>query len=157
ARRLGLNVVGIGLPGHFVVRYLPAKGDGRLLDPYDACQEVSLAEARKRVEAATGRAFQDEYLVPITKKAIVVRMLHNLMGIARAESDAKGMLRYLDTILAIRPESGQERLMRAAVRFQSGNRPGASADIQWLIDRKPSDVPLEKVEELERLLNGAER
>jgi regulator of sirC expression with transglutaminase-like and TPR domain len=157
AQRLGLNVVGIGLPGHFVVRYLPAKGDGRLLDPYDACQEVSLAEARKRVEAATGRPFQDEYLIPITKKAIVVRILHNLMGIARAESDARGMLRYLDTILSIRPDSGQERLMRAAVRFQSGDRPGASADIRWLIDRKPSDVPFEKVEELERLLNGSER
>src|SRR5216684_5716061 len=32
ARRVGLKVVGIPLPGHFVVEFLPEKGEGKLID-----------------------------------------------------------------------------------------------------------------------------
>ena len=35
ARRLGLKVVGVGLPGHFVVRFEPKMGETQLLDPFE--------------------------------------------------------------------------------------------------------------------------
>ena len=38
ARKVGLNVVGVGLPGHFVVRHIPAQGESQLIDVYDAAR-----------------------------------------------------------------------------------------------------------------------
>ena len=157
ARKLGVRVEGVGLPGPFVVRFVPAKGNSQLLDPFEGCREVTLAEARERVEAATRKPFQDEYLSPVSKKAIIIRMLHNLMGIARGEGDSKGVLRYLDTILAIAPDSAQERLMRAAMLFQTGDRKGAVEDAHWLRDHRPAGIPIEKLEELERLIERSEQ
>ena len=157
ARRLGLKVEGVGLPGHFVVRFVPSKGNSQLLDPFDGCREVTLVEARKRVEVATGQPFQEEHLSPVSKKAIVVRMLHNLMGIAREEGDSKAVLRYLDTILAVAPESAQERFMRAAMLFQMGNPKRAAEDAHWLRDHRPAGIPIEKLEDLERLIDHSQQ
>ena len=34
-RRVGLNIQGVGLPGHFVVKHVPAKGAEQLIDVFD--------------------------------------------------------------------------------------------------------------------------
>ena len=50
AKRLGLRVEGVGLPGHFVVRYSPAHGESRLIDVFEGGQLVRAAdEAARRV------------------------------------------------------------------------------------------------------------
>src|SRR5262249_6316559 len=91
ARRLGVKVVGIGLPGHFVVQHVPAQDAGELIDVYEGGQPLSRDEADKKVRALARRPLKDEDLAPVTKRAIVVRMLHNLLGIARDERDGMGM------------------------------------------------------------------
>src|SRR5262249_3387602 len=35
ARKIGLKIVGVSLPGHFVVRHEPAEGDAQLIDVYE--------------------------------------------------------------------------------------------------------------------------
>ena len=35
ARRLGVTVDGVGLPGHFVMRHVPKKGEGKFIDVYE--------------------------------------------------------------------------------------------------------------------------
>src|SRR5439155_20180561 len=35
ARRVGLKVEGVGLPGHFVVRVLPSKGEPQFIDVFE--------------------------------------------------------------------------------------------------------------------------
>jgi regulator of sirC expression with transglutaminase-like and TPR domain len=157
ARRVGLKVVGIGLPGHFVVQYLPAKGEAQLLDVYEGGSVLSQAEAQQRVRDITGQPLKKEHLAAVTKKAILVRMLQNLINITRAEGDVKGVLRYLDTILALTPEAADERLLRAAGRFQLGNRQGALEDVEWLLDHHPEGMKVERVLEFRRLLTRPER
>jgi regulator of sirC expression with transglutaminase-like and TPR domain len=157
ARRMGLRVVGIGLPGHFVVKHVPAKGEGQLIDVYEQARSLSLEEARKKVQAITDRPPREAEFAPVTKKAIIVRMLHNLMGLTREDGDVKGALRYLDTILAIAPESAQERALRAAARFQTGNKRGALEDVDWLLDHQPDGVNLDRIHELRRLITRPDR
>ena len=54
ARRLDLPVVGIGLPGHFIVRY--AHGDdARYLDPFHRGCVLSVDDCRRLVEEAVRR------------------------------------------------------------------------------------------------------
>jgi regulator of sirC expression with transglutaminase-like and TPR domain len=158
ARRLGLKVEGVALPGHFVTRFVPAKGEPQLIDVFEGGQALSREDAAKKVEALTGEPVKDEHLAPAAKKAIVVRMLHNLMNLAESDRDAEGMLRYLDTILAVAPDSVQERGMRAALRAQTGRRQGALEDLDWMLEHKPPDVDLEKVRAFRRrLLEQPER
>jgi serine protease Do len=78
ARRLDLHVEGVGLPGHFVVRYRPAAGEARLIDVYDGGQEISTKEAEERVLEATKTPLTEEQQRAMTKRAIVVRILSNL-------------------------------------------------------------------------------
>jgi regulator of sirC expression with transglutaminase-like and TPR domain len=153
ARRLGVNVVGVGLPGHFVVKQVPTKGEPQLIDVYEGAKPLSRETASKLVEAYTGKPLAEEQLAAISKKAILVRMLHNLLRFPREERDAKGMLRYLDTILTITPDAGEERWMRALLRNSAGNKESARADIDWLLEHHPAGMDMERVEEFRRFLD----
>jgi serine protease Do len=157
ARRLKLRVVGVGLPGHFVVRHAPARGEPQLLDIFDGGRPLGPEEVRQRVEAVTGRPLREADQAGVSKQAILVRMLHNLLGVARDEGDLPGVRRYLDTIVAIAPDAGPERLLRAAVRSQTGDRQGALEDVEWLLDHRPAGTDVDRVLELQRLLTRPER
>lgn len=156
ARRLKINVVGVPFPGHFMVRHEPAKGEIQVIDVYDGGKFLSEKEAEAAVQRITGKPLQKEHLVAAGKKAILVRMLHNLLNVAESEKDGEGMLRYLDAIVTITPDAGTERWLRAVLRFQAGQRQGALEDADWLLDRQPPGVPIERVRELRGMLKGEE-
>jgi regulator of sirC expression with transglutaminase-like and TPR domain len=156
ARRIGLNVVGVGMPGHFVVKYVPAKGAEQLIDVYDGGKFLSREEAGRIVQGITERPLRDEDLAAVSKKAIIVRMLQNLYGVAGREKDLPGLLRYLDTLLAVAPDSALERWMRAVYRYQDGQRRGALEDTDWLLKQKPTGIDLNRVRQLRKLLTESD-
>jgi regulator of sirC expression with transglutaminase-like and TPR domain len=153
ARGLGLKVVGVGLPGHFIVRHIPAKGEAKLIDVYEGGKEMTRAEAEKRVRGQLERALQDEDLAVTGKKAILVRILHNLLGLAQEEQDVFGALRYLDAIVSITPDAGRERWMRAMLRYNTRQREGAREDADWLVEHHPEGIDPKLVQELRERLS----
>jgi regulator of sirC expression with transglutaminase-like and TPR domain len=157
ARRLGLNVVGVGLPGHFVVKYVPTKGEPQLIDVFEEGKPLSRQDADRKVRASTGRPLEEKDLAAVTKKAILTRMLHNLLGVAQQSRDAEVMLRYLDTILAIAPEAAEERGARAVLRFQTGRRQESLTDVDWLLEHQPEGLDLDRLREFRRMLVRPER
>ena len=152
ARRLGLTVAGVALPGHFVVRDETGKGPGQLIDVYEGGKDLTDKDAEDRVLKITGRPLEKKDLAAVSKKAIVLRMLHNLINVSQNEKDRDGMLRYLDAIVAVAPESHEERWARAVFRFQAGLRDAALADCDFLINAAPPDTDLDRVRELRKLL-----
>jgi regulator of sirC expression with transglutaminase-like and TPR domain len=157
AHRLGLKVVGVGLPGHFVVRHVPAKGEAKLIDVYDGGKEMTRAEAEKRLRAQLDRPLQEGDLATTGKKAILVRIMHNLLGLAREDQDVTGALRYLDAILTVTPDAGRERWIRALLRYNSRQREAAKEDADWLIEHHPEGVDLKRVRELRERLDDEEK
>ena len=151
ARRLGVNIVGIGLPGRFVVAHKPAAGESRLIDVYEDAADVSRAEAELRIRTSLGPELDDaavaSFFEPVTKRAIVLRMLQNLLGISR--SDPAALHRYLNAMLAISPEQGQYRLMRAVVRYQLQQRERALDDVRWILVHEPAGIDLDQVRALQ--------
>ena len=152
ARRLGLKVVGIGLPGHFVVRFHPKKGEPQLIDVFENAKTITKEDAAKRIEKALDRPLKEDDLLAVPKRAIIVRMLNNLLRVSSDESDAPGSLRYLDAILTVAPDSVPERGMRAGLRYKTGDNAGALIDVDWLLEKKPEDVDLDRVREFRKLL-----
>ena len=151
ARKLKLNVVGLALPGHFMVRHDPAKGKPQIVDVF-AGKAISRDEADRKVKQVARRASMDEDYKPVAKKTIAIRMLHNLINVAEGEKDRASMLRYLDGIVAIDADAHEERWARAVFRFQSNLRAGSLEDCEYLITTPPADVDLERVRELRRFL-----
>jgi regulator of sirC expression with transglutaminase-like and TPR domain/S1-C subfamily serine protease len=152
ARRVGAKVVGVGMPGHFIVRFMPTKGEPRLIDVYERGETMSREEAEKRIRAITGGALKEEHLAAVTKKAIVVRMLQNLKNVAMGERDNAALLRYVDTILTVTPDSADERLIRALLRFRSADKQSALEDVNWLMENKPDGIDLEEVQKLKEAI-----
>jgi len=144
------------LPGHFVVQYLPEKGDGRLIDVFEGGKALTRQGADKRVQELGAESLTDSELKPAGKKAIVVRMLHNLLRIAGRNRDVSGTLHYLDAILAIDPEAAHDRLMRAVLRYQTGQKKEALADTEWFLDQDKKSPNTERALELRRLIEREE-
>lgn len=154
-RRINLNVEGVALPGHFVVRHVPKKGKPTLIDVFEGAKIMTRQEAIEKVETISGLKFDEEYLKAVQNRDVIVRMLYNLMNVAEREQDFVGMLRYLDTLVHIDPESGGERAMRAAVRYRLDDIKGALEDADWLLEKKPAGLDLERVRSFrERLLES---
>ncbi len=149
-RRVGLNIAGIGLPGHFVVRHLPKTGEGDILDVFNAAEVLSPDQARARA-VELGLAPEDA-LWPMSKPDIVVRMLNNLLADGRQARELPRCLRYLDAILVTAPDSSSHRWERAVYRYQSQDRQGAAADCEWLLANPTADIELDRVRELHSLV-----
>lgn len=152
AARLDLHVEGIGLPGHFIVRHVPKQGRPQLIDPFEGGKPVTRAEAALRVLEHAGRPLRAEDLVAAPKRAIIVRMLRNLLGVATSESKPDEMLSYLDAILAIEPGSIDDRSMRAVVRFQAGQKSAARDDVDWLLEHPAEGLDIDRLLDFRRML-----
>jgi serine protease Do len=152
--RAGMEVSGVGLPGHFVVKQVTSESE-QLIDVFDRGALMSRDDADEIVRGATGRPLDETLLAAATKRAIVLRMLSNLIGLAQQKRDREALLRYLEAWLAIDPEAAQERGLRAVVRFESGRRAAAVADLDVLLDRRPEGADLERIAELREYFQNA--
>ena len=161
ARRLGLTVEGVGFPGHFLVRYEPAGGEPRWLDVFERAAERTRTElaARRRDEAGT--EITEDDLAAAAPKAILARMVNNLLGIAVREGNQADVLRYLDAMLVINPDSARDRVMRMVTAARLDRREAAVADARWLLERMPPGIDLDQVrglrDRLETPADAAER
>jgi regulator of sirC expression with transglutaminase-like and TPR domain len=77
AERLGLPVKGVGLPGHFLVKY-DAPATEIYIDPHNSGRLLSRKEC---VQCLTGAGYylKEEYIASSTSRDIVIRMLRNLV------------------------------------------------------------------------------
>lgn len=154
-KRLELPIVGVGLPGHFVVRYQPADGPGQLIDVFDRGQELTQDAAQKKVLEATGGEWDEAYLDAMTHRSILVRMLRNLFSEARAAEDTERMLRYTNLVLLLDPESASDRFYRAVLALQSDRLELARSDVDWLLVHELEGLPRRTVEDLSRAVDRA--
>jgi regulator of sirC expression with transglutaminase-like and TPR domain len=153
AQRIGLDGVGgLPLPGHFMVAFKPKEGADQIIDVFNGGRILSRTEAQDRIVETTGQGFQDTDYRRATKREIIVRMLRNLLAIAQRSESPAEVLRYLDAIVTLSPESVPDRLARAQVRLQTGDTPAAKSDFKWLLDHQPAGVDLDRIAEFYRTL-----
>jgi regulator of sirC expression with transglutaminase-like and TPR domain len=149
ARRIGLQTVaGVSLPGHFVVKYIPPRGQEQLIDVFDGGKPLTRTAANELVLNFTSAPLKDEQLKSAGKRDIIIRMLQNLLRAAQQRESTADSLRYLDVIVALAPDAPLERYSRALLRLRSGDSPGAKADFKWLLDNQPAEIDLERLMEL---------
>jgi regulator of sirC expression with transglutaminase-like and TPR domain len=75
--RVGATVVGVGMPGHFVVADLSGVSP-RYLDPFNDWMPLSHEDCERLVRRSAGVALQPHHLAPVDERAMLLRMLANL-------------------------------------------------------------------------------
>jgi regulator of sirC expression with transglutaminase-like and TPR domain len=104
ARRAGLALFGVGLPGHFVVGG-PALPDGRYLDPFDGgrLSDASGVAERVREILDTSIELPPEAFLPDSPRAILRRVLANLRRSFEKRGRLEEMLTALECAEALVP------------------------------------------------------
>jgi len=102
ARRLGVPLVGVGLPAHFLVAEVDPSSMRplRWFDCFDAgaaLDERACEALYRRASGDAGR-FDAAWLQPVTSRQIIVRVLNNL----KASAQRRGDLRLLQRVMHLR-------------------------------------------------------
>ena len=107
ASRINFPLVGVGMPGHFLVKHTYID---IFIDPYEQGSIISEAECEQRMHKALGREipFDRELLAPSPKLRTVMRMLNNLRNVYAGTRQFTRALRMTELALALNPESGGE-------------------------------------------------
>jgi regulator of sirC expression with transglutaminase-like and TPR domain len=152
ARQLDLKVVGIGLPGHFVVAQMEEDREPLLIDVFENAKLLKRKDAEKIVRNFGGVPLQNEHLEPVDNRAIIVRMLRNLIGISNNNETPQVVLRYLNTLILLQPDSPQEYLNRALMHMRLKQNEKAKADVLWLLEKDSPRLDRNRLMELYRRL-----
>jgi regulator of sirC expression with transglutaminase-like and TPR domain len=122
AGRLGLDVRGIGLPGHFIAALYHTSGK-IFIDPFHRGEIRSVRDCLEIVRTYTGETVvpDSNWLQPIGRKEFLARMLRNLKLIyARQENDVM-LFKMVHWILTLQPEAPAELSLRATLYEAMGN------------------------------------
>ena len=109
ARRGGLEVEGVGLPGHFVVRvHTPARP--LLVDPFHGGTLLTEKDCQERLDRIFNSKvkLEPKMLRACKRKDMLERMLRNLKAIYLRDQDTDRALRVVDLIVRIQPGSAED-------------------------------------------------
>ena len=147
-RRLGVPMVGVGMPGHFLVRdgldadTFADPFDGRLLDR-DGC-ERAFAETQPEM------TFDVSFLAPIGTRAIVTRLLANLKGIYLARRDRRALAWVLGLRVLVPGVPLEERRELASALAADGRFLDAAAVLDQLVETAETAGDAAMAEEADR-------
>jgi regulator of sirC expression with transglutaminase-like and TPR domain len=130
-RQVGLPIMGVGLPGHFIVQYVAQTGPF-WIDPFHAGEILTHADCVARVRQIYGQEapWHEAYLQPVSDHAILQRMLYNLKAIYVQQGDYQRALGAVERLLLLSPEATTEVRDRGLLHSQLGHLEAALDDLQ---------------------------
>jgi regulator of sirC expression with transglutaminase-like and TPR domain len=159
--RVGVPFEGVGFPGHFLVRVPAGAGEHLILDPFNAGQRVDddelLGRLRTLADANKGPRFETvpaEFLTPTSSRAMLGRMLRNLLRIyLERDSDAEALL-TVDLLLVMTPQGADEIRTRGFLYERLGCPAAAAQDFRRYMELAPDAEDMEQIRtRLSRLLD----
>lgn len=152
-QRVGLDLEGIGLPGHFIAG-ARIGGEHVLLDPFHGGAILTVDGCRDVVARALGQPVElvAEHFAPVTRRQFLTRMLTNLkVGYWRREQWDKAV-GVVDRLLVLNPTAGGERRDRGVAWARQGELARGIADWERYLTEFPGAPDREQVrKELRRL------
>jgi regulator of sirC expression with transglutaminase-like and TPR domain len=117
--RAGMPLQGVGFPGHFLMRLSGEPGD-LLLDPFRGARSVHEDDCRRMLLESTGGRvpFEPGHTASVGKRAMVLRLLHNLKGAWLRAGDDVQALSAVDRLLVLRPGDPDELRDRGLLLYR---------------------------------------
>ncbi|MBI4549891.1 MAG: hypothetical protein HY714_03080 [Candidatus Omnitrophica bacterium] len=101
AERLQLPLMGVGMPGHFLIK-LATEGGSLFIDAFNQGQCLSRDDCKKWL-IKSGFGFKEEYLSAVNDEEIVGRMIRNLVCVYSAKRENRKAEVLSDYLRAITP------------------------------------------------------
>ena len=139
-RRCGLEIEGVGLPGHFIARAV-GPADDILFDPYHGGQFLDRDACSLLVATVTGRPYTvtDESLEPTPAGCFALRMLTNLKGTYLRRQDYARAARTVRRLVQLQPADATQR-RDLGVCLVHADRPGPAIDhLEAYLGTEPPD------------------
>jgi regulator of sirC expression with transglutaminase-like and TPR domain len=154
-RRCGLEVHGVGFPGHFLCKV--DLGDGELVvDAFSRGHLLGLDEIKKRLTVAAPRVpFDARVLRPARPKEILVRMLQNLCAVYQKKNDLVRALSAVDRLLLLSPQNMRYLRERADICEKLGGPQAAARDLERVLELDPEASDAAALRARVRRLRGA--
>jgi len=144
ARRVGFPLVGVGMPGHFLLKHFDERGDELLIDVFDGGKILTQAGCQQRLDDIYGGqvVLEREHLLAVTNRQVLTRMLNNLRQIYIAGRNLRKATEVLDFVLTLHPRSAEDVKQRAVLLYSSNKQSAALRDFEEYVRLAPdaSDV-----------------
>jgi len=147
ARRVGFQLFGVGMPGHFLLKHYDVDGHSILIDAFERGSIVTEDDCRQKLDSIySGQvALQPEFLLPVTRRQMLTRMLNNLRSIYLSQRDFRRAVQVVDLILVIYPRSPEDMKQRAVLRYNLNDYRGALSDFEEYVKMSPDASDAEEI------------
>jgi len=154
AKRVGAPFVGIGMPGHFLVRHREVAD--LFIDPFHGGILLSKDECAARLRQVAGDTltWSDAHLSPVSNREFLARMVRNLKASYARVKDLERALRMIEWLIAFDPAIAAELRDRGLVQYHLGRRDDALRDLRAYLDKDPDAADAADVRRLVTLLDG---
>lgn len=133
ARRCSIQVLGVGMPGHFLLR--DHEDPNNFVNPFEG-KMISRYEAQELfVRLHPSAEFKEEYLDQVTNQSILSRMLNNLRMIHLKSRSTKDLIPVLELALCFGSPSIAEAQQLASALEAVGRTDEAARHMDELAER----------------------
>jgi regulator of sirC expression with transglutaminase-like and TPR domain len=147
-RRRGIPLLGVGMPGHFLVR--EAASADSFLDLFEGGRAMDAEGCRAVFDRLHPRAeWDDAFLAPVAAPAIVARVLANLANAHRRAGDKAGLVAALDLRLHVPGSTPRDRRELAVLLGSMGRFAQGAA----LLEATGEEADLDAAQRLRARLN----
>jgi len=139
AKRLEFPMLGIGMPGHFLIRP-DFEAAGIFVDAFNGGEILFPEDCQARLSQIYGQPIelQPSFLEPIRPQRFLMRLLMNLKGIYLKQRDLNRLVRVLEDLLLIVPDAILERRDRGLAYYQLQRYIEARRDLETYLEEYPN-------------------
>ncbi|MDY6784509.1 MAG: transglutaminase-like domain-containing protein [Cyanobacteriota bacterium] len=149
AKRIHFPMVGIGMPGHFLIRptfegvgiFVDAFNQGEVLFEQD-CEQLLGKIYQQPVQ------LESEFLEPISNRQFLARMLTNLKFIYLNRQQLEKTLATIERILLLFPNATQELRDRGLLLYELGEAKKARQDLKLYLSKVPQAPDAEAIRQI---------
>lgn len=139
-RAAGLDMRGVGMPGHVIVRNAARPDEETLfVDVFREGALLTVADCERIVRSIYGSAtpFRDHFLDPVTPRQMLQRLLYNLKANALRRGDEEQAERAIELLLVLAPWDVDEMRDRGRLRERLGRYAEALTDLETYLEYRP--------------------
>jgi regulator of sirC expression with transglutaminase-like and TPR domain len=150
ADRAGFPLVGVGMPGHFLLKHFDERGGELLIDVFESGRILSLADCQRKLDEIYSGDLtpQREHLLAVSHRQWLTRMLNNLRQVYIAGRNFRKALRTLDHLVALNQFSAEDIKQRAVLRYNLNQAAGALRDFESYLRMAPDASDADEIREL---------
>lgn len=149
ARRVGVPVFGVGMPGHFLLKHYDVGGHETFIDPFSGGHLLNHTECEVRMGEVYGGQIrmQRQFLNSVRNRQILTRMLNNLRSVYISGRSFRKALTIVDFIVTLHPRSPEDIRQRALLRYNEGMLRLAAEDLDEYVRIAPDASDAEEMRE----------